>query len=405
MTVAPDRFRSARQAGPSTILVPVLGALGYAGCVVAYLPLLTLLLPLRIEELAGGARFGMLAAAMMTGAVMASVSGVLFGWLSDRALERGIGRRRWIAAGLVATVLSYAGVASAGSPWLLVVAIMVFQVALNAVLAPLVALLAEESLDRQKGVMSGLLAGAQPAAAAIGPVLVAWTAPDLGIRLAAIAAIVVVCLVPLLATTARPAVQPIEQRTVAASSRDLALAWLSRLLVQVAGTMLFAYLLFYMEQFAAPGGRGAVAVQVGTLIFFANVIPLPLAILLGRWSDRIGRRKPFLVAAAALDAAGLAVMAGAHDWNAAAVGFGLYSIGCSLFLTLQIGFVMQLLPNPRRRGRDLGLINLSNTAPMLIGPALAWWLSTPRNFTPLLLCLAVMTLAGGLTMLGVKGRR
>ncbi|MFA6124763.1 MAG: MFS transporter [Sphingomonas sp.] len=404
MTAHSARLFSFRRGGRSPLLIPVLGALGYAGCVVAYLPLLTLLLPLRIEQIAGEARLGVLATAMIAGAAMASIAGILFGWLSDRSLERGIGRRYWIAAGLVATILSYAGVASARTPVMLVLAIMAFQVALNTVLAPLVALLAEESPDRQNGLMSGLLAGAQPLGAAIGPLLVQWTAPALGLRLAVIAGVVILCLGPLLATSPEPAVEGMN-RTVTASSSDLVIAWISRLMVQIPGNVLSAYLLFFMEQFVVPSARGSMTAQVGGLIFLANIVPLPLAIGLGRWSDGFGRRKPFLVMAVVLDATGLAVMACATNWAAAATGFFLYSIGWSVFLTLQIGFVMQLLPNPQRRGRDLGLINLSNTVPVLIGPALAWWLATPHSFGTLFLTLAALSLIGGLAMLGVTGRK
>lgn len=404
MTAQPTRFAAVDRGRRSPLLIPVLGALGYAGCVVAYLPLLTLLLPLRVEQIAGEARLGVLATAMIAGAVMASIAGILFGWLSDWSLERGIGRRYWIAAGLVATILSYAGVAGARTPVTLVVAIMAFQVALNTVLAPLVALLAEESPDRQNGLMSGLLAAAQPLGAAVGPLLARWTAPALGVRLAVIAAIVVLCLGPLLATSSKPVADG-EKRRPTASSSDLVIAWISRLMVQIPGNVLSAYLLFFMEQFVARAARGGITAPVGGLIFLANIVPLPLAIVLGRWSDGFGRRKPFLVMAVVLDAAGLVVMACATNWASAAAGFCLYSVGWSVFLTLQIGFVMQLLPNPRRRGRDLGLINLSNTVPVLIGPALAWWLATPQSFGALFLTLAALSLVGGLAMLGVTGRK
>jgi MFS family permease len=117
------------------------------------------------------------------------------------------------------------------------------------------------------------------------------------------------------------------------------------------------------------------------------------------------RRKPFMMIAVILDAAGLVMMACATNWTSAAIGLCIYSIGWTVFLTLQIGFVMQLLPNPRRRGRDLGLINLANTAPVLIGPALAWWLATPQNFSTLFLTLAILSFVGGATMLGVTGRK
>lgn len=404
MSAHPRRFLATGHAGRSALLVPVLGALAYAGCVVAYLPLLTLFVPLRVEQIAGDTRVGLLATTMIAGAVMASIAGILFGWLSDRSLERGTGRRSWIATGLAATLLSYAGVAGARTPAMLILAVMAFQVALNVMLAPLVALLAEESPDRQNGLMSGLLAGAQPLGAAVGLMLVEATGPALPLRLAIIAVLVGLCLAPLLATPARLVADPVDQ-PVSAWSSDLAIAWISRLLVQVAGNVLFGYLLFFMEQFAAPAARGAVPTRVGTLIFLANLVPLPLAVLLGRWSDKTGRRKPFLMAAIALDVAGLVVMAGATDWRIAAAGFGLYSIGWVVFLTLQIGFVMQLLPNPRRRARDLGLINLSNTAPVLIGPALAWWLATAHSFSTLFLALAALSLIGGVAMLGVAGRK
>jgi MFS-type transporter involved in bile tolerance (Atg22 family) len=64
-----------------------------------------------------------------------------------------------------------------------------------------------------------------------------------------------------------------------------------------------------------------------------------------------------------------------------------------------------LLPNPRRRGRDLGLLNLANTLPSLLGPLLTWWLATPTDFDAVLIVLAVLTIGGGLAMLAVRGRR
>ena len=76
-----------------------------------------------------------------------------------------------------------------------------------------------------------------------------------------------------------------------------------------------------------------------------------------------------------------------------------------MFLALHAAFAMQLLPTPAHRGRDLGLLNLTNTLPALLGPLLAWMLATPRDFSAVLLVLAALTLAGGLAMLGVRSRR
>ena len=66
-------------------------ALANAGGVIAYLPLLTLLLPLKVEGLSGEARIGVFTATVFAGAIAASISNVLFGWLSDRSVARGGG--------------------------------------------------------------------------------------------------------------------------------------------------------------------------------------------------------------------------------------------------------------------------------------------------------------------------
>ena len=63
----------------------LLNALANGGGVIAFLPLLSLLLPLKIERIAGDARIDVLTATVIVGALVASGSNILFGWLSDRA--------------------------------------------------------------------------------------------------------------------------------------------------------------------------------------------------------------------------------------------------------------------------------------------------------------------------------
>ncbi|MEG8025436.1 hypothetical protein QP162_15420 [Sphingomonas aurantiaca] len=125
-------------------------ALAYVGGVVGYLPLLTLLLPIKVDAVAGAGRLGVLTAIVVAGALAASVSNIVFGWLSDRAVTRGGGRRAWLAGGLVATMLSYAAIAATTSAMGLVLAVVAFQVAVNALLAPLLAIMADEVPDAQR---------------------------------------------------------------------------------------------------------------------------------------------------------------------------------------------------------------------------------------------------------------
>ena len=378
-------------------------ALAHAGGVVAYLPLLSLLLPIKIGVLAGEARIGVFTATVSAGALAASASNVLFGSLSDRAVEQGGGRRRVMAAGALATAVSFAGVATATSAPAIILAIVLFQVAVNALLAPLFAIMADEVPDAQKGLLGGLLALANPFASAVSAVLLAQVWAE-GPRLAIVAVVMAMAIAPLFLVAARPVALPASSAE-APPRRDLLVAWGARLLVQVAGNVLSLYLLYYFESVAPGTATTKLAPRIGHLLTLAYALPLPAALLVGRFSDRIGRRKPFLLAAAGVAAAGLLGMAVAADWRGAAAAFILYAVGSSVFLTLHAGFAMQLLPDPAHRGRDLGLLNLTNTLPALAGPALTWWLATPQDFGAVMLTLAALTALGGLAMLGVRGRR
>ena len=380
-------------------------ALANAGGVIAYLPLLTLLLPIKIELVAGADRITLFTATVIAGAAAASLSNILFGWLSDRSVARGGGRRRWVAIGVAATALAYAGIAVADTPPTIVLAVIAFQVAVNALLAPLMAIMADEIPDAQKGVAGGLLSLANPVASAVSAVLVGMSLLGEPGRLAIAVAACAACLVPLLLTSARFAADAPGVAEAPMLRGDLAIAWAARLLVQVAGNVLSLYLLYYFESVSPGEAPLALAGQVGHLLTIAYIVPLPIAVLAGRLSDRIGRRKPVLLAAAIVAAAGLMAMAWAGDAMAGAIGFGLYAVGSAVFLSLHSAFAMQLLPSATHRGRDLGLLNLANTLPALAGPALTWLLATPQDFGPALLALAGLSLCGGATILAVRGRR
>ncbi len=376
-------------------------ALANAGGVIAYLPLLTLLLPIKVEGLSGDARIGVFTATVVAGAIAASLSNILFGWLSDRSVARGGGRRGWLAGGVVATAASYAGIALAATPVALVAAIVGFQAAVNALLAPLMAIMAEEVPDSQKGVAGGLFALGSPMASGFSVLLVGQVMLTETARFAILPAAITACMLPILLAKRRIAVAN-DGDGLVWPRRNLIVAGIARLLIQIAGVVTQTYLLYYFESIVPGSPSAALPKQIGHLLIVAYLIPLPVALILGRVSDLTQGYKPALLIAALVAAAGLTGMALARSWPVGAVAFAIYATGSSVFVALHAGVAMQLLPNPRHRGRDLGLLNLSNTLPSLLGPPLAWLFATPQSFVTTMLILAALSLAGGLAMMGVK---
>ncbi len=341
-------------------------ALAAAGGAVAYVPLLTVLLPQAIAELQGHEDVAALAQVSFLGAVMASLANIGIGLLSDRA---GV-RRPFIIAGLVASNALLLMVGQAHSLTQVIVLVMVWQVALNLMLSPLMAWAGDCFPDEQKGLLGGALALSPALGALAGSVVTFAGLVDPEARLALVALLVSALVLPavllgrgrvqpaLVAPVATPAAPgPLRERVVLRM-------WAARLLVQVAEGGMFAFLLYWLRSLA-PGYPENGAANIFSLVLIGAV---PLSLVLGRWSDRHGKPIVPLVAAALLCAAGMLVMAAAPSLAFAIAGYVLFGLAAAVFLALHSGQTLRVLPAPQHRGRDLGLFNLTNTVPGMVMP-------------------------------------
>lgn len=348
----------------------LLYALAAAGGAIAYVPLLTILLPVRVEAMAAGASVAWLAYIAFAGAIAASLANIAFGWLSDRTGNR----RGWIVGGLVSSSLMLVAFGTVSDSLPAVIATLVaWQVCLNMMLGPLAAWAGDAVPDGQKGTLGGLLAFA-PALGALSGTLV--TVPGLAqadTRLWLVAGLVVAFVAPvlvwgkptpfpdLLEPKSRPADQANDR-----GQRIVARMWLARLLIQIAEAALFAYLYIWLRSIA-PDTRDSDAAQMFGLVLLASV---PVTLLVGRWADRSNRPILPLCISAGICALALLAMAMAPSLTLALAGYALFGLAASLFLALHSAQTLRVLPRPQTRGRDLGLFNLTNTVPSLIMPGL-----------------------------------
>lgn len=364
-------------------------ALAAAGGAIAYVPFLTILLPMRMTELAGSDDVAWLAYATFAGAVAASFANILSGWASDWTGTR----VPWIAAGLVLSCLLLVSFAAAPDVATTLALLVAWQCALNMMLGPLAAWAGDCVPDAQKGRLGGLLAMA-PASGAVAGVLVTWpglAAPEM--RLGFIAGLVALCVAPVL-LFGRPrrfpeltqeAGEPGQSRPARARVVRM---WLARLLVQISEAALFAFLYFWFRSID-PTITDALVAQVFGVILLAAV---PLAFAAGRWADRNGRPFAPLIAASAVATIGLLVMASAQGLGSALAGYVAFGLAASVFLSLHTAQTLRVLPRPGRRGRDLGYFNLTNTGPSLVMPWLAVALVPEFGFAGLFAALATCAL-------------
>jgi MFS family permease len=363
-------------------------ALAWAGGMVAYTPLLTVLLPVKVAALAGEqARVDWLATIALVGAVAASLSGILFGYLSDITRNR----RGWIAAGLVLSCGLLQAIGEAQSRTGLICAIALWQLALNMMLGPLAALAGDVVPDDHKGRLGGLMAFAPGLGALSGAVVTLPWLADPQVRLMLIAAMVVALMLPVLLAKSPPPVSPLSAQTIVAEWTDhkrsgspVLRMWCARLAVQVSEAALFSFLYFWLVSLDRDFSDN----QTARLLSAILLISAPLALWVGRWSDSRGRPIAPLSVCALAAALGLLGMALAPNFASAILGYAIFGLASGIFLALHSAQTLRILPRPSRRGRDLGLFNLANTTPSLVMPWLAMAIVPLAGFRGLFVMLA-----------------
>ena len=349
------------------------------GVYIGFVPLLSLLLPLKAAAIAPTGKAELLAIVALWGAVTAGVANVLAGAVSDRS-RRGNGARwRWIATGLLATVACYGLIAAANTPSTLLLAVVGLQISLNLMLNPLAAALPDLVPDNQKGVVSAYSGLAYPLASLFGAVLIGIVLSGELARLSAVVGTMLLLVTPfiLVARQRRPtsaAPTTIDRSWAALRDRDFQMAFLSRLLVQTAIAMNVLYLLFFLQSETRIGSvipSQRPEAVLGWVLAGSTVTAIVAGLLAGYGSDRIGRRREIIFAGGMLIAAGTLLMAVTPAWPGPAVAQLVFGIGIGLYGVVDTALIAQLLPSRANAGRDLGLMNLAATAAQVLAPLLA----------------------------------
>ncbi len=314
------------------------------GGVIAYTPFLMLMLPVRVTDLAGPEDISWLGYIVFAGAVAASASGIVFGWLSDRTQTR----RVWIAAGLATTISLQLAMIRCDTIVALLWLVVAWQITLNMMLVPLIAWAGDLVPDTQKGLLGGLLS--------IAPALGAWS----GIILCSRRCLLVwrqghghhraddgVCFAAA-ALQGRPAGLPSKDAALRnrPSRPRLASAavrmWVARLLLQISGAALGSYLYFWLRALDPAMGDG----QKTALFAGGLTVSIITAFLVGRRTDRHGC--PFCGAfnIGGRIGAGLVAMALAVTPAAAKLAYLLFATAGATFLALHASQMLRVLPDP-----------------------------------------------------------
>lgn len=398
-------------------------ALAYFGLWVALLTPVVVSLAIRVQQVAPQTPARSLSLVLGVGAFLALASNPVFGRLSDRTTSRFGMRRPWLLGGAVAGALALLVIATARSVFVILLGWCIAQLAYNALLAALTALLPDQVPSGQRGRISGILGMCQPPALVAGTFLAQLGSGTLWMFMghAAVALVAVGGLVVVLKDDRRQhsGYRPPRYtlREFASSfwvdprrHPDFGWAFLSRFLLFMAVATLTTYQVFYLsEKLGLPTEEVPGLIFITTVVLGAVIVPA--SILSGRVSDWLGRRKALVFTAALVLSAGVAVIAFAGSFAVFLIGVAIAGTGHGVYVAVDLALVSEVLPDPDDSAKDLGVFNIANAGPQSLAPAIApLFLAVPvfasgdgGNYTALFFAAAIFAALGAIAIHPLKG--
>ena len=353
-----------------------------------------------------------LSVVMGVGALVALVANPVIGMLSDRTTSRWGRRHPWTIAGAVVGALGLLVLAMAPNVLVMTLGWCLVQAGLAGMLAALTSALPDRVPVAQRATVGGFIGISQMLGTVLGALIVTVLVTALAGGYVACAVLVVLgALVFVLFT--RDARLPLSFRpagSLVAGLRnlwipprrfpDFAWGWATHFLINLGNALGTLYLLYFLSDAAHYPDP-----QTGLLILMAlyGVALVIGAVVCGITSDRSGKRRPYVVGSSIVMALAAVLLVIWPTWTAALFAAPLLGVGFGVYWAVALAILTQVLPTAADRAKDLGVINVANSLPQVVGPAVAGVVLAATHSYPILFALsAIATLGGAVTVMRIR---
>ncbi|MEI2819837.1 MAG: MFS transporter [Marmoricola sp.] len=386
-----------------------------AGIMVAFFVPIQVLLAQQSELIVPGAKEVTLAWTTAAGALASTIFNPVWGALSDRTLSR-FGRRvPWVFAGALASAAALLFLSTAVTLPVLVIGWVLCQTAINAIFAPIVAAVPDQVPVATRGVVGGLVAMSQTLGVALGSAIPMLT-DSIRTGYIVVAVILVVSAVPYLLHSrdvqltraeydfAKTRDEQRRRLPIDATMKaDFRWAFITRFLMQFGNALMLLFMLYFLQDGLGMGRKDA---EGGVFLLTAvyALMTVITAVIGGIASDRMGKRKPFVIGSGLVVAVSFVVMMMAHSMPIVMLGAVLMGLGFGMYQAVDFALITQVLPDADGRGRDMGILNIASALPQVAAPLISILLISGYGVSyPLLfLAAAIVSVLGSVLVLKIK---
>jgi MFS family permease len=417
-TLATDGDRPRVSKGFITLL-----ALGLFGVYLAFVTPIAISLAMRVRVLAPD-NPEYLGLVVGLGSVAALIVGPLGGQLSDRTRSRFGRRRPWLVGGLLVGIVGLTVMAAGPTVLILALGWIIAQIGLSQAANIFTTIQADKLPESQRGKVGAITGFVTMVAPVVGAVLGGRfaTQPFLLFLLPAAVAVVFVLIFVVFYKDAdsRGLVFDSKLSAKVALSKyvfnpkrypDFAWNWLGRFLFFFGLTLNTTYTpYFFAQRLDIPTLEIGDTVATVGLIGIAGTI---VGVFFGGFlSDKLRRRKIFVLGSGILFGVGAMIMVVAPDFTLLLVGSLLCNISIGVFSAVDQALFLDVLPErDTEAGRFVNITQFATTIPQAIAPLVASAVLTfiavdgGPNYSVLYVASAILVVFGGVVILRVKSVR
>lgn len=393
-------------------------ALSNLGLWTAFFAPIQILLAQQMELLAPGDKESALGWVTGIGALVSLFANPLFGAWSDRTVSRFGRRHPWNLGGALVGAMALVMLGQQNTLAGVTLWWCVAQLALNAMLAALTAEVPDQVPVAQRAVCSAWVGVTQPLGVVLGALLVTTFGHGIAQGYGLVAVALVVCTLPFVVLVRNTPLRRSERpawntgaflRGFWISPRrypDFAWAWATRFLINLGNAIGTLYMLYFLRdglhyERLFPGKTSEDGLLIVVAIYTGGV--LVGAFGGGVLSDRSGRRKTHVIASSAVMTIAAVMLMLPPNWPLLLAAAAVLGLGYGAYAAVDQALITQVLPQAADRGKDLGIINIANSAPQVVAPAIAAILVTRGGGYPMLfLATAVVTWLGGMLVRRIR---
>ena len=396
----------------------LLGGIGVAGGALSALfaGVGTILLPLQVERIDRAHKVAALGVVAGVSAIFALVFNPIGGAFSDRTRSRFGRRAPWLVAASAGMLVTLVVLGQATTVPLVLLGWCLTQAVANLYQAPLTAVIPDRVSVARRGAASAVAGVASVIGGVAGVGLASLFAHHLAWGYVALGVVVVVTAGYFVLATADPPTADLPRLPrpsfrladflSALRHRDFTLVFISRAAAIMGYFLVISYELYILTDYIRLPAGLKPAEGVTVLAAISAVGALLAAAIAGPLSDRIDRRKPFVVISSAVAGAGCVLPVLSPTFHTIEVFAAFAGIAFGCYLSVDAALVTLVLPRSEDAARDLGVLNIANAGPQVIAPLFAALIiSHLGGYRILFIAGGCCGIAGALAVLPVRSVR